>query len=68
MNNRVSVLLPVYNVEKFILKSISSVLNSTYKNFEKNDKKIHMILIDSFLCKMAPTFFALQRQIVLKKS
>ena len=34
MINRVSILLPVYNDEKFIFKSISSILNSTYKNFE----------------------------------
>ena len=32
--NRVSILLPVYNDEKFIFRSISSILNSTYKNFE----------------------------------
>jgi len=31
---RISVLLPVYNCEKFIKESISSILNNTYKNFE----------------------------------
>lgn len=29
-----SIIMPVYNVEKFIRKSITSVLNQTYKNFE----------------------------------
>jgi len=31
---KVSILLPVYNDEEFISKSVSSVLKSTYKNFE----------------------------------
>jgi len=31
---KVSVLLPVYNCEKYIEESISSVLNNTYNNFE----------------------------------
>ncbi len=31
---RISVLLPVYNCEKYIKESISSILNNTYKNFE----------------------------------
>ena len=34
MKDRISILLPVYNDEDFISKSISSVLKSTYKNFE----------------------------------
>ena len=35
MNNPlISVLLPVYNEEKYISQSIESVLNQTYRNFE----------------------------------
>ena len=33
-NNLISVLLPVYNAEGFIAKSIESILNQSYKNFE----------------------------------
>ncbi|WDL92124.1 glycosyltransferase family 2 protein [Bacillus sp. HNR-4] len=33
-NRKFSVLIPVYNVEKFIAKCIESVLNQTYQNFE----------------------------------
>jgi glycosyltransferase involved in cell wall biosynthesis len=33
-NNQVSVLMPVYNGEKFIDTAIQSILNQTYKNFE----------------------------------
>lgn len=33
-NPRISVVLPVYNAEKFISKSLSSILEQTYKNFE----------------------------------
>ena len=31
---KVSVLLPVYNQEKFLNKTITSILKQTYKNFE----------------------------------
>lgn len=34
MNELVSILLPVYNVEKFLEKCIVSILNQTYTNFE----------------------------------
>lgn len=30
----ISVIVPVYNVEKFIFKCLDSILNQTYKNFE----------------------------------
>lgn len=34
MNPKVSVLMPVYNGEKYVLNAINSVLYQTYKNFE----------------------------------
>lgn len=39
MNIKISVIIPVYNVEKFLSKTIESILNQTFKNFE-------LILID----------------------
>ena len=33
-NNKVSIGMPIYNVEKFIRKSIESILSQTYSNFE----------------------------------
>ena len=39
MNGLVSVILPVYNVEKYIREALDSVINQTYKNLE-------MILVD----------------------
>ena len=33
-NDKVSVVIPVYNSEKFLSQSIESVLNQTYKNIE----------------------------------
>ena len=32
--SKVSIIIPVYNVEKFIHKCVDSVLNQTYKNLE----------------------------------
>ncbi len=34
MNSKISVIMPVYNAEKFLKDSIESVLNQTYKDFE----------------------------------
>lgn len=34
MNNKISLIVPVYNSEKTIRKCVESVLNQTYKNFE----------------------------------
>ena len=39
MKKAVSVIVPVYNVEKFIFKSVNSILNQDYKN-------IKIILVD----------------------
>ena len=33
-DNKVSVIIPVYNSEKHIEKCVSSVINQTYKNVE----------------------------------
>lgn len=38
-NDLLSVILPVYNVEKYLTKSVTSIINQTYKNIE-------IILID----------------------
>ena len=34
MQKVVSVIIPVYNVEKFIFKTVESVMNQDYKNIE----------------------------------
>lgn len=40
MNNQlISIIVPVYNVKKYLEKCINSILNQTYKNLE-------IILID----------------------
>ena len=39
MNNKVSIIVPVYNVEKYLNKCIQSIVDQTYKNIE-------IILID----------------------
>lgn len=39
MKKVVSVIVPVYNVEKFIFKTVNSILNQDYKN-------IDIILVD----------------------
>lgn len=38
-NNLISIIVPVYNIEKFLPHCIESILNQTYKNFE-------LILVD----------------------
>ena len=38
-DNLISVIIPVYNVEKYLEKCLNSVINQTYKNLE-------IILID----------------------
>ena len=34
MNDLISVIVPVYNVENYIVECISSIINQTYKNIE----------------------------------
>ena len=34
MNDLISVIIPVYNVEKYLEKCVNSILNQTYKNME----------------------------------
>lgn len=34
MNNKISVIVPIYNVEQYLEVCLSSILNQTYKNFE----------------------------------
>lgn len=50
MNREVSIILPVYNCEKFIGKTIESILNQTFPNFEllilndgSNDQSLNVI-------------------------
>lgn len=33
-NDLISVIIPIYNVEKYLVKCIESIINQTYKNIE----------------------------------
>ena len=39
MNPEISIIVPVYNVEKYLRRCIDSILNQSFKNFE-------LILVD----------------------
>lgn len=34
INKKISVVIPIYNTEKFLVKTLDSVINQTYKNLE----------------------------------
>ena len=34
MNNKLSVIVPVYNTEKYLSKCLNSIVNQSYKNLE----------------------------------
>lgn len=34
MEPKISVIIPIYNVEKYLIKCVMSVINSSYKNTE----------------------------------
>jgi len=34
MNSKVSIIVPIYNVEQYLLKCVNSLINQTYKNIE----------------------------------
>ena len=34
MNEKISIIVPVYNVESYLEKCVKSILNQTYSNFE----------------------------------
>ena len=34
MENKISIIIPVYNVEKYLNECVESVLNQTHKNIE----------------------------------
>jgi len=41
MNPKVSVIMPVYNTEKYLSEAIKSILNQSYRDFE-------FIIVDDF--------------------
>lgn len=53
MNNKISVIVPIYNAEKFLEKCLDSIVKQTYKNLEiilindgsTDSSKIYVLII-----------------------
>ena len=48
MKTRISVIIPIYNVQEFLEECINSVINQTINNLELNgyDRNLQIILVD----------------------
>ena len=48
MKTRISVIIPIYNVQEFLEECINSVINQTINNLELNgyDRNLRIILVD----------------------
>ena len=67
LNKKVSIIIPVYNVEKYISRCLDSILNNTYKNIEiilVNDgsKDNSQKIIDEYKEKYADIIIAVEQE------